>query len=105
MLKMKHRVDISVEARLELIGVLDYLSGEVSAHAAVQLVDRLSGAIAELGDNALRYQLVPRHEMSGIRRRVVGSYNVYYVVREDVVGVLHVLHGARDHERILFSED
>jgi plasmid stabilization system protein ParE len=104
MLKMNYRVDVSVEARLELVGVLDYLSGEVSAHAAVQLVDRLARTIAELGDNALRYQLVPRHETSGIRRRVVGSYNVYYVVREDVVSVLHVLHGARDHEHILFPD-
>ncbi|MBL8591590.1 MAG: type II toxin-antitoxin system RelE/ParE family toxin [Devosia sp.] len=102
---MKYRVDVSAEARLELIGVLDYLADEVSARAAVQVVDRLSSAIADLGDNALRYQLVPWREGSGIRRRVVGSYNVYYVVSDDVVSVLHVLHGARDHEQLLFPED
>ena len=51
------------------------------------------------------YRLLSGHEASGVRRRTVGNYGVFYVVGDNVVNVLQVLHSARDHERILFPED
>jgi plasmid stabilization system protein ParE len=36
----------------------------------------------------------------GIRRRVHGNYLIFYRVREELVEVVHVLHGARDYETL-----
>ncbi len=48
------------------------------------------------------FPLVPRYEPRGIRGRPVGDYLIFYRVTDRVVEVLHVLHGARDYEGILF---
>lgn len=40
-----------------------------------------------------------------MRRRVHGADLIFYRIGEDAVEVLHILHGARDYERILFSDE
>jgi toxin ParE1/3/4 len=49
-----------------------------------------------LADMPLRFQLVPRFERFGIRRRVAGDYLIFYRVR-DAVEILHVFHGAMNY--------
>ncbi|WP_353682197.1 type II toxin-antitoxin system RelE/ParE family toxin [Mesorhizobium sp.] len=49
-----------------------------------------------------RYPLLQRHRSSGVRRRVHGSYLIFYRITTDAVGILHVLHGAMDFDAILF---
>ena len=46
---------------------------------------------------------MPRYESAGIRRRVYGNYLIFYRVNVSAVEVLHILHGARDYEQIIFS--
>jgi plasmid stabilization system protein ParE len=41
-------------------------------------------------------------ESHGVRRRPVGDYLIFYRVAADRVEVVHVLHGARDYEALLF---
>jgi toxin ParE1/3/4 len=48
--------------------------------------------------------LVPRYEHTGVRRRPYGNYLIFYRISDDRIEVLHVLHGARDYESILFPE-
>ena len=100
----QYRVAVTAEARADFREIATYLRGE-SPVLAIRVVRQLRIAALELGDRALRYALLPRHEESGIRRRVVGSYNIFYRVAGDRVDVLHVLHHARDDGRILFPED
>jgi toxin ParE1/3/4 len=50
------------------------------------------------------YPLVPRHGHLGIRRRPFGNYLIFYRVGANAIEVVHVLHGARDYERLLFPE-
>ena len=65
--------------------------------------------VAELFDRCQRlgampraYPLLPNWEDRGVRRRVHGSYLIFYRVGAKAVEVLHVLHGAMDYERVLF---
>ncbi len=51
------------------------------------------------------YPLIPRKEQAGIRRRVYGNYLIFYRISDTTIEVLHVIHGARDYEKILFSDD
>ena len=100
----QYRVAVTAKARADFQEIAGYLREESPA-LALRIVRQLRLSSAELGDRALRYALVPGHEESGVRRRVVGSYNTFYRVVGGHVEVLRVLHGARDREHILFPED
>ena len=50
------------------------------------------------------YPLVPRYEHHGIRRRPFGNYLIFYRVGTKTLEVVHILHGARDYEPLLFPE-
>jgi toxin ParE1/3/4 len=51
------------------------------------------------------FPLLPEWEDRGVRRRPYGNYLIFYRIAADTVEVLHVLHGARDFEAILFPEE
>jgi toxin ParE1/3/4 len=51
------------------------------------------------------YPLVPRYEHLGVRRRSYRDYLIFYRIAGGRIEVLHVLHGARDYEPILFPEN
>lgn len=88
-------VVITAEAERDLKAIHGYLVQEAPLQAACE----------NLADAAMQYPLFPGRENRGVRRRVVRPYNVLYRVREDVVEVVHVRHGARDAIRILFPDD
>jgi toxin ParE1/3/4 len=70
----------------------------------VSFVQELVDHCHRLGEMPRMYPLVPRYEQWGIRRCVHASYLIFYRVREDVVEIIHVLHGARDYESLLFPD-
>jgi len=50
------------------------------------------------------FPLLPNWEERGVRRRPFGDYLIFYRINKDQVEILHVLHGARDFEAILFPD-
>jgi toxin ParE1/3/4 len=46
--------------------------------------------------------LVPRFEHHGIRRCVHADYLIFYRVGTRFIEVIHILHGAREYEALLF---
>jgi len=58
-----------------------------------------------LADAPRGYPLMPRYEHLGIRRRPFGNYLIFYRVGADAIEVVHILHGARDYEPLLFPEN
>jgi toxin ParE1/3/4 len=57
-----------------------------------------------LSDGPRGCPLVPCHEHLGVRRRPHGDYPIFYRIGGDFIEVVHVLHGARNYEAILFPE-
>lgn len=51
------------------------------------------------------YPLVPRYERFGVRRRPFGRFLIFYRIGEDRIEVIHILHGARDYESLLFPQE
>jgi toxin ParE1/3/4 len=49
--------------------------------------------------------LIPRYENHGIRRCVHRDYLIFYRVMEDLVEIIHILHGARNYEVLLFPDE
>ena len=50
------------------------------------------------------FPLVPRHEASGVRRRIHGNYLIFYKALDDRVIIVRVIHGAMDYEPLLFPD-
>lgn len=90
------------EADLEVIG--DHIALD-SPFRAMTIIQELRGSCMELQTMPERNPLLERYRSSGIRRRVHGSYLIFYRVKADAVEILHILHGAMDHEAILLPKN
>jgi plasmid stabilization system protein ParE len=91
----------SAEADLESIG--DWIAKD-SPRRALTFIQELRARCLGLGHHPEAFPLVPRYETHGVRRRVYGNYLIFYRVEETQVTILHILHGARDYEPLLFPE-
>ncbi|WP_342586985.1 type II toxin-antitoxin system RelE/ParE family toxin [Mesorhizobium temperatum] len=69
---------------------------------AVTFIRELRDDCLELRTMPERYPLLQRHRSSGVRRRLHGSYLIFYRITTDALETLHVLHGAMDFDAILF---
>lgn len=97
------KVVFSSEAEADLESIADYFAMESPSQALV-FVQGLRAHCEKLSDLPKRFPLVPQHETSG-RRMVHGNFLVFYRVSPETVDVLHILHGARDYEPILFPSE
>jgi toxin ParE1/3/4 len=96
-------VVITDVAETDLQSIGDWIA-EDNPIRALTFVQELRLCCESLIHAPLGYALLPRYEHVGIRRRVYGDYLIIYRIAGDRIEVLHVLHGARDYESILFAE-
>ena len=97
------RVVLSAAAKRDLIEIGDFIARDNPVRAGT-FVDELLDRCHDLADQPRAYPLVPRYEHWDIRRRVYRNYLIFYRVTEEQVEVIHVLHGARDYEALLFPD-
>jgi len=98
------RVIISPAAEADITDIGDYIARD-SPQAAEDVVGRLYTVCTSLSQSPRRFPVVRRRGDVEVRRAVRGSYSIYYVVQPAEVNVVHVLHAARDAEKILFPDD
>jgi len=96
-------VVITAEAEADLEQTATYIAQQ-SIQIAINFVQELREKCESLADAPRGYPLVPRYEHLGIRRRPFGNYLIFYRVAPDAIEVVHILHGARDYEPLLFPE-
>jgi plasmid stabilization system protein ParE len=96
-------VVITDEAESDLERIGDAIA-ESDPLRAISFLQELRGCCEGLADIPERFQLVPRYQHAGIRRRVHGNYLIFYRIEIETIHVLHVLHGAMDYEALLFPE-
>jgi toxin ParE1/3/4 len=94
-------VAVTAEAEYDLEQITTYIA-EQSIEIALNFVQELREKCESLADAPRGYPLVPRHEHLGIRRRPFGNYLIFYRVGTSAIEVVHILHSARDYERLLF---
>lgn len=88
-------------AKLDLRGIAAWI-GRENPERAAGFVEDLIDRCHTLAEMPRRYPLVPRYEQHGIRRFPYRDYLIFYRLTEDAVQIVHVLHGARDYEKLLF---
>ena len=91
------------EAKADLAKIGEWIAEE-SPEQAFSFVRELEEHCARLVEMPRAYALVRRHESSGVRRAPHGDYLIFYRVTADAVEILHILHGARDYESMLFPD-
>ncbi len=95
------KVILSAAAREDLLAIANFIAVDSPARA-LSFVDELVACCEALAVLPSAFPLVPRYESFGIRRRPYGDYLIFYRVEATSVQVLHVLHGGRDYEALLF---
>ena len=95
------RVVLSEAAEADLEGIGDHIAKD-NARRALTFVRELRAAARRIGDMPRAFPLVPRYEHHGVRRRPHGNYLIFYAIEDDRIFVVHILHGARNYEAILF---
>ena len=96
-------VVITAAAEADLESVADWIAKD-NPQRAVSFIEELRGSCETLADSPLGFPLVPRYAQIGIRRKIHGNYLIFYRVFGDRIEILHILHGARDYEAILFPD-
>jgi plasmid stabilization system protein ParE len=94
-------VHLSAEAERDLEVIGDYIASDNPARA-LSFLQELRSKCLGLADMPERFPLVPRYEATGVRRRGHGDYLIFYRVEAEKVIILHILHGARNYNTILF---
>lgn len=97
-------VTLTAEAEADLEQIASYVA-EQSPRSALKLVRELRERCESLLDAPRGYPLVPRYERFGVRRRPFGRFLIFYRIGEDRIEVIHILHGARDYESLLFPQE
>jgi toxin ParE1/3/4 len=92
------RVTISGPALIDLVDIGRFVARD-SRVSASRLVKRLRVAALSLGQSPERFAIVRRRSDEDIRRMATGTYSIFYVVRQNDVFVVRILHSARDIER------
>ena len=93
----------TLEALEDLQRIGDHIAEDNPRRAGL-FVDQLVNAASEIALSPMAYPLVPRYADLGIRRRVYGRYLLFYRAEPNQVTLIHVLHGARDYDALLFPD-
>ncbi|MCC2098709.1 MAG: type II toxin-antitoxin system RelE/ParE family toxin [Hyphomicrobiales bacterium] len=97
-------VVLTAEAEADLEWIGDHIARDNPARA-MTFIRELRGCCEYLADFPKAYPLVPRFEHTGVRRQVHGSYLIFYRLAENAIEVIHILHGSRDYEPLLFPQE
>lgn len=91
-------------ARVDLHAIGGWIASD-NPRRAVTFVDELEQHCARLAAKPQMHPLLLRHERTGIRKAVHGSYLIFYRTTDEAVEVVRILHGAQDWERVLFEDE
>ena len=97
------KVVFTTTAEDDLESIADWIARD-SPRRALSFVQELRESCLGLARMPEAFPLVPRYENRGVRRRVHGAYLIFYRPEDDRLTIIHVLHGARDYEPLLFPD-
>lgn len=97
------KVVLSAAAKADLIEIGDYIAAG-SCQRARTFVDELVACCRQLATMPRAFPLVMPEKAAGVRRRPYRDCVIFYRIEGETVQVLHVLHGARDQDWLLFPE-
>lgn len=93
-------VAIAREAEADLEQIADFIALD-NPTSAIAFVQELIARCHELSAHPLRYAALEDYG-GRLRRYPYQGYSIYYqVLKDDSIVIVHILHDAREHDRIL----
>ena len=104
MLSNKYHVRLLSCAEQDLIELVSYVAAE-NPQAAAKVLDRIEIRLQALASHPFTGRIPQDPKLAGLGYRVlvIDNYLVFYKVKQRVVLVHRILHGARDLLRVLFE--
>jgi addiction module RelE/StbE family toxin len=90
-----HTVILSPRALEDLNEIRRYIAKD-NPERADTFIEELADVAQALSENGPRHAVVPRFELLKIRSVSYRRYLILYQIEGDTVGVLRIVHGARD---------
>lgn len=94
----KFRIEYLPIAQRDLSEVIDYIRKD-NPSAANQFLDDVDNTVSKLEDFPMIGQVPKDKRLAflGYRMLVIGSYLVFYVIKDDYVEIRRILHGKRKY--------
>jgi plasmid stabilization system protein ParE len=89
------RIRFSSEARADLRDIAKWIGGD-NFQRAQSFSAELRAACSTLAAHPARFPVVDQVDGHAVRKRVHGSYLIFYRVMATEVEIIGILHGARD---------
>ena len=101
-----YNIEITKPAEIDLHEIGKYISKELlETDKAVEVIDKISGAIFKLEEMPLRHAIVAEDKLAsqGIRKFIIDNYIVFYIVNEEdkMVTIIRILYKRRDWINLL----
>ncbi len=87
-------------SRNDLVSIGEWIAKDNPARAA-EYVFEIEDACKRLIDFPLTGERIGRYKKQDVRRKVQGNYLVLYMIRQDIIFIVRVVHGAQDYQRFL----
>ena len=94
------RVRWTLTAQDDLLEIGGFVARDSPVYA-VDAVERLVAAVDLLESHPEIGRVVPEYGRKDLREIVRGSYRIVYLVREDGLFVVRIVHGAQDFRRVV----
>ena len=78
----------------QLEAIRDFLS-QTSPEYAQRVIERLVGRSEQLAAFPRSGRMVPEYELDEVRQVIEGSYRIIYLIKEQQLEVLAIIHSAR----------
>ena len=93
----------SLTASHDLQEVEDFIARDSVLHA-VTFIDRIVEAAEKLQSVPKRGRVVPEYGRPDLRELLFRGYRIVYLLKDDMVTILRVVHGARDLANLVRRE-
>ncbi len=98
------KIVFSGNAEQDLEDISDWIASD-NPERASSLVADLINACGAIGRAPHSYPFVDKNRDSTLRRRVFRNYLIFFDIGAERVEILHILRGARDYAKIVFTDD
>jgi addiction module RelE/StbE family toxin len=85
----------SLTAGNDLQDIENFIARDSVLHA-IAFIDRIVESTETLLTNSRIGRIVPEFNQQDLREVIIGNYRIVYLVKDDDIFILRVVHGARD---------
>jgi plasmid stabilization system protein ParE len=96
---MAYRIKWSPKAASHFEGIYDYIAKD-SKYYAVLFAKKVVVIVKSLPQFPKAGRIVPEYNGENLREKIYGNYRIVYRIKEEIIEIVAICHGARQLENI-----